>query len=118
VIPHRVFKREFTTIGGGYVMNARERRASVDGEPTEPIATHEIAEDESVTEAVVTTVSSATNAGKTDLRPLYTAIDPDALDAIFGSRRGGTPRAGDGTIAFEYEGHDVRVGSDGRVVVY
>jgi hypothetical protein len=99
-------------------MNAQERHLACDEELSDPVETYQIGADESVTEAVVTAVSSATNAGKTDLRPLYTAIDPDALDAFFGSRRGGTPRAGDGTIAFEYEGHDVRVGSDGRVVVY
>ena len=49
------------------------------------------------------------------LPPLYDAIDPDALDALFStSLRRPTPK---GTVTFRYDGYDVSVASDGSVEV-
>lgn len=43
--------------------------------------------------------------------PLYSVIDPDALDALFRSRRSA------GFVSFEYLGYQVTVRSDGDVDV-
>jgi hypothetical protein len=43
-------------------------------------------------------------------RPLYEAVDLDALDALF---RGPNP----GTVTFEYQGYTVEVRGDAEVVV-
>lgn len=98
-------------------MNARERQPACDEEPTESTLTYEIGEGESVTEAVVTAVSSVADESETELQPLYTVIDPDALDALFGPRWDGTPSAREGKVAFEYGKYEVQVRRDGRIVV-
>ncbi|MFP9190175.1 HalOD1 output domain-containing protein [Natronosalvus vescus] len=76
--------------------------------------------DESPSEAVVIAVAAAT--GKTAaptaerpeaLPPLYDAIDPEALDALFSST--GT-RSRECTIAFTYEGCSVVV-EDDQVII-
>lgn len=84
----------------------------------DPVATHEVGDGETVAQAVVAAVSSATGADERELEPLYATIDPDALGAIFGPLRDGGPRQREGWVAFEYEGRDVCVGSDGTVSVY
>lgn len=42
--------------------------------------------------------------------PLYSAIDPDALDCLLDA-------GADVTVTFEYENHTVTASGDGRVVV-
>ena len=46
-----------------------------------------------VTTAVLTTVSDTTDTYIEDLPALFDVIDPDALDSVFQSSRGETPRA-------------------------
>lgn len=46
--------------------------------------------------------------------PLYAAVDPEALDAVFAPTHGGDSRT-TGTVSFEYEGYSVTVYSDGRI---
>lgn len=86
--------------------------------------TYEIGDDETVSEAVVNAVAAASgcrrsSAGDTAvpvLEPLYSAIDPDALDSLFG----GTGRSAlqtDGSIAFSFHGYDVTVHSYGLVTL-
>lgn len=62
--------------------------------------------------AVVNAVATAEERDPTTLPPLYNAIDPDALDALFADR-------GDqlGRIAFRYHGYDVAVSENGHVVL-
>lgn len=62
-------------------------------------------------EAVVRAVANARDADPTDLEPLYNAVDPDALDALF------TDGHADDRIVFRYCGHEVTVYADGRVLV-
>jgi Halobacterial output domain 1 len=64
---------------------------------------------ESVAEAILTAVSSISGVEMTNLEPLYTAIDPDALNALFGSYSDGTPRDGKGIVVFPYESYQVTV---------
>lgn len=88
--------------------------------------TYEVSPAESVSEAVATAVSTASGhdripvrsgeASDATLDPLYSAVDPEALDALF--RRSGS--AGASThhrIEFSYEGYRVAVHSDGLVAV-
>ena len=69
-----------------------------------------IESDATASEAVVATVADRADADPTDLPPLYDAIDPDALDAIF---RDGRP----GRVSFEYAGYEVTVCGRDQVTV-
>ncbi|UPW00026.1 hypothetical protein M0R88_16110 [Halorussus gelatinilyticus] len=84
----------------------------------DPVVTSEVRDGESVAEAIVTAVSSASDADESDLRPLYDAIDPDALDALFRPVRSDTSRQREGRVVFEYGDRKVCVESGGTVRVY
>lgn len=78
--------------------------------------TYHIQEDESVTEAVVRAVCSVTESDQMGLEPIYSVVDPDALNVLFGS--GSDPsRRTDGVVAFEYVGRHVRITSENTVKV-
>lgn len=47
--------------------------------------------------------------------PLHTAVDPEALDAVFESTSSTTRAAG--SIEFHYQGYEIRVDSSGEVQV-
>lgn len=66
--------------------------------------------------AVIETVAIAANAEPTAIDSLYDAVDPDALDAIVRSDGIGG-KNGDVSVSFVFAGHDVRVHSDGVVIV-
>jgi hypothetical protein len=51
-----------------------------------------------------------------DQSPLYDAVDPDALDALFAPTRQASVR--NGLVRFEFVGYTVEVRSTGEVVVY
>ncbi|WP_084186223.1 HalOD1 output domain-containing protein [Haladaptatus litoreus] len=80
---------------------------------------------ETPTEAVLSAVSAvsnrkiiptATGDGDLDaLEPLYDAINPDALDALVGSIEDGS--GSDGSVTFDYSGHEVTVKSSGEILV-
>ncbi|MFC6825824.1 HalOD1 output domain-containing protein [Halopelagius fulvigenes] len=61
--------------------------------------------------AVVEAVSAATDVPAVELPPLYWAVDPDALNALFSA-----PDA-NGEITFRYAGCDVTVRADRTVDV-
>lgn len=67
---------------------------------------------DAVTTAVVEAVAQAKGVSPTDLEPLYTAVDPDALDGLLASQTA-TPL----TVEFSYAGRRVRVANDGTVTV-
>lgn len=59
---------------------------------------------ESPSEAIVTTIADRERVTETKLPPLYSDIDPDALDQLV------TSRSGDGVqISFTYNGYTVKV---------
>lgn len=65
-------------------------------------------------QTVVEAVARAEGVDPLDLPvPLYDAIDPDALDALFQSGDAGV----DGYIEFVYYGYEVTVTADGGVAV-
>lgn len=73
--------------------------------------TNVVSDDESPSMAVVDAVTEAAGVEQTDLPPLYTVIDPDAVDSFFRSPLGiGSEDAKE--IQFEYYGYEVTVTSD------
>lgn len=67
---------------------------------------------ERTSEAVVSAVGAATDSDPLSLPPLYEAVDPDALDAMF-------DRSGAGTgviVSFPFAGYDVVV-DDGTILL-
>jgi len=62
------------------------------------------------TEAVVYSVAEERGVDPTELTPLATVVDPDALEALFASN-GAQPDA----VEFPYAGYDVRLTENGRV---
>lgn len=71
---------------------------------------------ESVSTVVVTAVAAVTGERNDAMPPLNDAIDPDALDALFGPRYSGEPRRG-GVVSFRYNGCHVTAYGDGELVV-
>ena len=89
----------------------------------ESVFNYDVAADESLSQGVVRAVSTASNVdpipdagaeSEESLDPLYTVIDPDALDAVF---RTTDSSARGGQITFTYHGREVTVHSEGRVSV-
>lgn len=91
--------------------------------------TYEMSADESFSEGVIAAVSRVSeldaipeSPSESDrsqaLEPLYTALDPDALDALFRNcgSDGETARS-DGRIEFSYHGYEVTARSDGEISV-
>lgn len=70
--------------------------------------------DRSVSESVVTAVANAEDVSPLDLPPLYSAIDPDALDAFVGSVSS-TRGEPDLSITFPYNNYDVTVTGTGSI---
>ena len=58
---------------------------------------------------VVEAVGAAADTPVLELPPLFDAIDPDALDALFAGR------PTNGVVTFRYAGYDVTVRADGTV---
>lgn len=83
---------------------------------------YEVTEDESLSEGVVEAVATEAGvdavppagpgAGRS-LAPLYSVVDPDALDSVFCSRDGADGVHGE--VTFGYHGYEVTVRSEGRI---
>ena len=67
-------------------------------------------------EAVISTVAVATEQNPADIPSLYSAIDPDALDALCTSTNA-RPVSPDGCVRFEYADCRVTVENQGTVLV-
>lgn len=68
-----------------------------------------------ISQAVVEAVSEAEGIDPTELTPLYRAIDPDALEALFEPQLQGKGGRVAGEIHFSYHGYVVRVTATGEV---
>lgn len=64
----------------------------------------------SLSAAIPQVVAAVSGRRALDLEPLYSAVDPDALEALFGA--GMT-----GRVAFEYEGYDIIVDDHGAIAL-
>lgn len=74
--------------------------------------TYELDPVESVVDGVIEATSEAVNADPTSLDPLFSAIDPDALNDLFNPGHSGQPQ-----VEFRYNGCDVHVNSDREIVI-
>lgn len=94
-----------------------EERQSVGGRPrADGDSTYRVRDGESVVAAVVRAVGSETRTDPTELRPLHSAIDTEALNGLFRYPDPGTPPT-DGRVAFDYCERRVRVGADGTIKI-
>lgn len=66
-----------------------------------------------ISTVVISLVADVAGVDPTDLPPLASAVDPDALDAVFQF----PDAAGDHTVGFDYAGYHVVVHGTGRVHV-
>lgn len=71
-------------------------------------------ESEGPSTAVVLATADVTGEDPTEMDPLYAAVDPDSLDALFAGT--GASRR-NGTVEFEYHGCRITVRADGRGTV-
>lgn len=73
---------------------------------------------ESLSVAVVEAISERASVEPTEMdRPLFDAIDPDALEHLFPVDGDGRPRS-EGCVTFSYADFSVRVSSDREVRVF
>lgn len=87
-------------------------RTETESDSDEAPVEYQATGDERLSEAVISAVATAEDSDPMALDPpLYDAIDPDALDALFQS-----PRVA-GRMAFRYHGRTVTVHANRRVVV-
>ena len=70
---------------------------------------------ERVSDAVIEEVAAVRGVDPLDLEPLYSVVDPDALDALF--RRTGGSASASPTVHFTMAGCEVLVHGDGAVAV-
>jgi hypothetical protein len=84
--------------------------------PTSRLITNFDGEHRTVVEAVVDAVANASGMPATEMAPLQSVVDCDAVDALFAAPTDG---AGSETVQlrFQYEGYEVTVTSGGRVAV-
>ncbi|MEF8780609.1 MAG: HalOD1 output domain-containing protein [Haloferacaceae archaeon] len=78
---------------------------------------YEIGTGEPVSTAVVCAVSAVEGRDPQSLRPLSEVLDPDALDALFGSRGDGISRLG-GRLTFVYSRCRVTVDNGEYLTLY
>jgi hypothetical protein len=68
-------------------------------------------------QTVVEAVATLEDRDPSRLRPLYQVVDPEGLDALFEPNSSRSRQSIDGHVTFRFEGSEVTVHSDGRVVV-
>jgi len=90
---------------------------NTDGSCDRDNATYRVQRQESVTQAVVRAVRSESQSDDRALPPLYSTIDPDALNQLFTRRdaHAEESRHPTGVVEFPYAGYHVRVQEDGTV---
>lgn len=73
--------------------------------------------DEPPSRSVIRAVAAVNGTDPVQMRPLYDAIDPDALDRMFDEAPGRPHPLPDGAVSFRFNDCDVTVYGDGRTVV-
>ncbi|OVE83836.1 HalOD1 output domain-containing protein [Natronolimnobius baerhuensis] len=74
---------------------------------------YDIADEQSVTEAVIDAVATATGTDPIELPPLYDSIDPDALNTLFDRQREGAGLE----MAFFYADYHIAIEGGDRIIV-
>ncbi len=80
--------------------------------PDDPTLEYDRGTDEPLVDAVVAAVGYVSETDGTDLQPLYSAVDPDALESVIESS------SGEVAVAFEYGPHRVVIDGERTVIVY
>lgn len=100
---------------------------SIDDRDDERVVTYEVSPGESLSESVVEAVSTLSDAAPTPgdgpasepgdvLDPLYSVVDPEALDSVFRTSAADGD-CSDGRVTFTYHGYEITVRSDGRIAI-
>lgn len=76
-----------------------------------PLHTFTWSESKQPSSAVIIAIADVTGEDPLELEPLYSAIDPDALNNLFTSTR--LPRH-NGSVSFNYHGFQVTINADGH----
>ena len=79
--------------------------------PVATIVSDPLDEPDELLSVVVSAVADAEGVSPLELRPLATAIDPDAIEALFRTA------TDDVSLEFGYHGYRVRVSGDERITV-
>jgi len=87
------------------------------GESGGRVHVSECGEEERPSLAVVRVVAAVTGTVPTRMRPLCEAVDPDALDQLFGAGPWRSDRSATGDVRFRFEGCAVTVSAAGPTVV-
>lgn len=95
---------DFTASSDGYDETSDTYRTAFDPHTRPP------------SEPIVAAVGAATGRDPLDLPPLFSAIDSDALNALFAPTPAGLER-NDGRVTFEYADQHVTMESNGTVTV-
>lgn len=69
-----------------------------------------------ISERVIEQVAERTNSDPIELEPLFSRVDPDALDSLFSNGAGSIART-EGQLSFPMAGCEVTVSADGTVDV-
>ena len=77
----------------------------------------EWSDDEPVSTAVVRAIAAVSGEDPTEMEPLYTVIDPEALDAVFASTQASTVRTA-GVVGFDFAGYRVRLTAPGEGQIF
>jgi len=72
---------------------------------------------ERMVSAIISGVAACTGRGVTDLPPLYSVVDPQALEQVFTSPLGSLHRSNDERIVFTYAGCEVMVNEGDTLTV-
>lgn len=72
--------------------------------------------DESPSMVVVSTIAAVSGRSFVDLPPLYTAVDPEALETLVAGEESGPDRE-EVEVTFTYADYEISVDSDGEVEV-
>nr|WP_165875335.1 HalOD1 output domain-containing protein [Natrarchaeobius chitinivorans] len=89
---------------------------SVGYDPTtgEVYTTHDWETDSSLCRTIIWAIAAVSGQSPEELPPLYSAIDPGALENVFQPRSEGKPRT-HGRVSFTYNGFDIDVFASGRI---
>lgn len=79
--------------------------------------THEWGGDGSLACTIAETVAAMEGTDSTEMKPIDTAVDTDALDRLFAPLEGSMRRNRDGRVQFTFDGYLVTVTSGGDVTV-
>ena len=80
-------------------------------------ASHDWDEDVSLSCSIVEAIAEVRGRNVTEIEPLHSVIDPDALDKLFVNGDEGSSPDPDGVLEFSFEEYRVRVRASGEITI-